>query len=85
MALWGDVTGGWDGSSWTAPDGVVDQDDIDAVVAKYQNLTNAPIKARADLDPDVPNRLVNFIDIGKTVDAYHGYLYPYDGPSGCPM
>lgn len=84
MSQWGDITGGWDGVSWTGPDGVVDLDDIDAVVAKFQDWSNAVSKTRADLAWDVPDRHVNFTDIGKVVDAYNGLLYPYDGPESCP-
>lgn len=84
MSQWGDITGGWDGISWTGPDGVVDLDDIDAVVAKFQDWLDAVSKTRADLAWDVPDRVVNFTDIGRAVDAYNGQLYPYDGPESCP-
>lgn len=84
MSQWGDLTGGWDGASWTGPDGVVDLDDIDAVVAKFQDWSDAVSKTRADLAWDVPDRVVNFTDIGRVVDAYNGLLYPYDGPESCP-
>ncbi|MCH7885066.1 MAG: hypothetical protein IIC01_07405 [Planctomycetes bacterium] len=84
MSQWGDITGGWDGVSWTGPDGVVDQNDIDAVVAKFQYWPGAVSKTRGDIAKDVPDRLVNFTDIGRVVDASKGGLYSYDGPESCP-
>ena len=82
-SMWGDVTGGWNGSSWDSPDGVVDQDDVDAVVDKWLGSPYIS-KIRTDLDTDVPNRLVNINDILRVVDTMNGINYPFDGPSGCP-
>jgi hypothetical protein len=53
-------------------------------VDKFKNLPGAPIKSRADLAPDTPNRIVNFDDISFAVTAFKGIAYPFDGPTPCP-
>ena len=69
---------------WAAPDGDVDFDDITAVVDKFRNLPGAPIKARADIAPDMPDQIVDFTDIPAVVDAFRSLPYPYDGPDEGP-
>lgn len=83
-ALWGDVTGDCSVSPCTPPDGTVDVVDVTAVYDKFRNLAGAPIKARTDVDPSLPNRLVEIVDITRTNDAANGAPYPFAGPSGCP-
>ncbi len=86
--LWADVVGDCDVTPCTVPDGVVDFDDITAVVEKFSNEPGAPIKSRADLiNSDVtnpePDRKVDFVDITFCVDAFRGFEQhpnPYLGP-----
>jgi Zn-dependent metalloprotease len=82
--LWGDVVGDCVVLPCGLPDGDVDFDDISAIMDKFRNLRDAPIKAQVDLGPDVPDRVVDFADIALVVDAFCGTLYPFDGPDGCP-
>ncbi len=85
---WGDVVGDCDVTPCTVPDGVVDFEDITAVVEKFRNEPGAPIKSRADLiNSDVtnpePDRKVDFVDITFCVDAFRGFEQhpnPYLGP-----
>ncbi len=86
--VWGDVVGNCGVTPCTVPDGVVDFDDITAVVEKFRNEPGAPIKSRADLinsdvtDPE-PDRKVDFVDITFCVDAFRGFEQhpnPYPGP-----
>jgi hypothetical protein len=81
---WGDVVGDCEVTPCTPPDGVVDFVDVSAVVAKFSNDPGAPIKARADVAPDVPDGIIDFVDIAFVVDAFRGATYPFDGPELCP-
>ncbi len=86
-SVWGDVTGGFDSgtSTWTPPDGSVDMTtDYTAVLDKFSGVPGAPHKARCDLDPNVPDRLIAIADIIAVINAYNGVAYPYDGPTVCP-
>lgn len=77
---WADVGGNPDG---TPPDQIVDFIDIQNLVAKFKNLPDSIIKARADLDPETPNGLIDFSDIQRGVEAFKGDGFPFI-PSGCP-
>jgi hypothetical protein len=83
-SLWGDLVGDCGVSPCTPPDGTVNFVDITAVVDKFKNTPGAPIKARVDLAPDVPDRIIDFSDIPLAVDAFRGLPYPFDGPDDCP-
>ncbi len=64
--------------------------DISGIVAKFLGTSSAPIKASAQLRPNVvfPNRSVNFKDIAADVGAFLGVAYADDvailGPCTCP-
>lgn len=58
--------------------------DISAVVGKFQDKPAAVGKSRADLAPNIPDRIVNFSDISVCVNAFMGLAYPYAGPATCP-
>lgn len=80
MSVWGDVAGPFqtDGEFWTAPDGRVDMTaDLLAVVDKFSNLAGAPTKARADLHPQTPDRIIDFLDLVQVVDAFRGFPFPF--------
>ena len=44
----------------------------------------APVKSRVDLAPEIPDRIIDLVDVSAAVDAFRGLPYPYDGPVGCP-
>ena len=79
------LVGVFSGGEWTPPDGVVDIiNDITAILAKFSNGPTAPIKARCDLAPQVPDRIVDFPnDIQQVINAFQGQSYPF-GFNGCP-
>jgi hypothetical protein len=77
---WGDIAGG----GCQAPNNAVDMVDISCLIDKFNNRPGAPMKARSDIAPDVPDKVVNFVDIEKIVDAFRSVLYPYFGPDECP-
>jgi hypothetical protein len=85
---WGDLVGNCTVLPCTAPDGVVNvTTDVTAVLDKFKNLPGAVMKSRADLDPNVPEWLVNITDVTAGLDAFLGFTYPptgWPGPGGCP-
>ena len=72
---WGDVTD---------PVNVTNFQDISALIAKFQGAVGAIGKTRVDLEPNIPNRIVNFLDIAQDVGAFQGRAYPFAGPCACP-
>ena len=58
--------------------------DVAAGVDKFKGLSNAPIVARCDLQPNTPDIKVNISDVASAVDAFRGLAYPFPGPSHCP-
>ena len=64
----------------SSPQGTVDFTDISSIVAKFKNVPGALAKCRADVAPDVPDKIIDFQDISSVVDAFRGLPYPYPGP-----
>ncbi|MGD2108062.1 MAG: hypothetical protein PVI86_01595 [Phycisphaerae bacterium] len=85
---WGDVVGNGYGviypDVWDPPQGVVDFNDITALVDKFKNEPDACKKARTDLCSDNPDMKIDFVDIGFCVEAFRGFGYSFDGPDECP-
>jgi hypothetical protein len=56
------------------------------VVDKFKGLPAAPIKARCQMHPNVPdpNAAINIVDVAHVVDAFKNFAYPYSGPTSCP-
>ncbi|MFQ5494509.1 MAG: galactose oxidase-like domain-containing protein, partial [Phycisphaerae bacterium] len=85
---WGDLVGAFDSASnsWTAPDGLVEVvSDVIAIIDKFAGRATAPIKARTDLEPATPDRLINISDATVALDAFRGRPYPFaPGPLPCP-
>jgi hypothetical protein len=79
-AEWGDVVGNCSETPCTPSDGDCDFDDIASIVDKFKNEPGAPAKARADLVPATPDRIIDFSDISSVVDAFKGLPFPY-GPT----
>ncbi len=78
--LWGDLVGPFDGGTgtWTAPDGVVGvPTDVIAILDKFSNRVGAPTKARADLQPEVPDLIINISDVLVALEAFRGADYPF--------
>jgi hypothetical protein len=84
---WGDVVSDCTTVPCGPPDGVVNvTTDVTAVLDKFKNLPNAVVKARADLEPNLPDRLINITDVTLALDAFLGLAYPpagWSGPGGC--
>ena len=86
-ARWGDVAGEFDqeAGAWTAPNGVVDVTaDVIAIINRFISAVGAPIKARADLEPALPDQTINISDVLSAVSAFAGLPYPFTpGPPPC--
>ncbi len=83
---WGDVTAGCATPPCSPPDGRVDvTTDVTAILAKFRNTGEAPRKARADIEPALPDLMVNISDVTFALDAFRGHSYPFQPPSNpCP-
>jgi len=81
-ANWGDIVAPFAGDpDVTSP---VDFRDIAAIVEKFVGSLE-PIKARAQLTPNVPDPSANvdFRDISACVAAFVDGIYPFEGPVSC--
>lgn len=79
LSRWGDVARDFVDGVWRPPDGSVGIiPDVVPLVDKFRNVSGAPIKARCDLEPSEPDRLVNISDAVCVIDAFRGYSYPFE-------
>jgi len=87
-SIWGDLVGDCAVIPCTPPDGIVNvTTDVTAILDKFKNLPGAVMKSRADIDPNLPDWLVNITDVTVCLDAFLGSAYPppgWAGPGGCP-
>ncbi len=60
--------------------------DVAQVINKFKNVMGAPVHARAQLQPNLPelNASVYALDIVAVVDAVRGLAYAFPGPCPCP-
>ena len=82
-ARWGDVDPPFNPpSTQSQPDTI----DIVGLVNKFKDLTGAPTKVYARLQPAIldPGNGVNALDILSAVDAFKGFPYAYTGIVACP-
>jgi hypothetical protein len=84
-ARWGDVVAPFQGPSpatLTQPN----ISDVAGVVDKFKGVQGAPIKARAQMQPNAPDPAapINILDVANAVDAFKSFAYPYSGPTACP-
>ncbi|MFQ5494214.1 MAG: FG-GAP repeat protein, partial [Phycisphaerae bacterium] len=88
QGVWGDMVGRFDPVNrvWMAPDGIIEIiSDCLAIMDKFADHPNAPIKTRADIEPATPDQLINISDVVRCLDAFRGRSYPFDpGPPPCP-
>ncbi len=86
MARWGDVCAPGPGGACSAPpDGIVDvANDVLGVLAKFANGIDAPSKPQADLEPAMPDQMINITDVMYTLGAFGGQEYDFSVPEPCP-
>ena len=79
MSRWGDLAGVYDPNGWwAAPDGTIDVTvDVLGAIAKFAGAPNAMRKARADVEPAIPDQVINIGDVLHIVRAFQGLPYPF--------
>ena len=78
MSRWGDVAASTVGGVWAGPDGRVDiVTDVVAVIEKFSNRPGAPSKARADVEPAIPDQRINISDVTRILDGFRNLPYPF--------
>jgi hypothetical protein len=87
--FWGDLVGSFDGVIWTIPNGLVNVDDVLAVL-KFIKLKPAPHVTVIDLANEVPNFIINASELQFSLQSFSGKPYPpvpFDNqgtPGDCP-
>ena len=86
-SIWGDVVKDCTGMPCGPPDGSVDiVTDVTSILNKFQNLANAPRKSRMDLEPAIPDRVINISDVTFALNAFSSSPYPFEpGPFPCGL
>jgi len=82
-ARWGDIAPEFNPPATTTQPDVID---VAQLVNKFKNLPGAPVKAIAQLQPNLPdpNADINVLDILAVVDAVKQFAYSFSGPCPCP-
>lgn len=82
--FWGDTVGEFFFAFWTNPNGIVNFNDVTAVLQGFTSNPVAPHRTWLDLHDQGTNYLINFADIQLAIKAFQGELYPYAEPASCP-
>jgi hypothetical protein len=80
---WGDVVRDCTTIPCGPPDGSAGIVDVTALLDKFKNLPGALRKARADIEPALPDQLVNISDVTCGLDAFRGFGYPFTVEPPC--
>ena len=84
-SLWGDLVGNCAVTPCTPPDDAVNiATDLVAILDTFSGLPTGAGKVRVDIEPGLPNNIVDIVDVTRGQDAFRGFAYPFDGPQGCP-
>ncbi len=77
VSLWGDCVGEFDGSQWTPPNGVVNEQDVSAVLARMTGDGIAPHVTWVDLAPQIVDYWIDEPnDLAAVNGALAGQPYP---------
>ena len=78
---WGDVVTDCSTVPCGVPDGSVDVvTDVTAILDKFRNVADGLGKARADLEPETPDLIINISDVSFALQAFRGLPYPFPVP-----
>ena len=82
----GDVAGVFSFGSWTAPNGVVDVNDLTGIVDAFSDTLGAPNVYAADTLSCVTDQTVTVLDFVGVVDGFRGFSYEKASlcPTPCP-
>ncbi len=84
---WGDLVKDCSTYPCGPADGLTGIVDVTAVLDKFKNLPNCVTKTRADIEPSLPDLLINITDVTYCLGAFLGETYPpssWPDPGGCP-
>ncbi|MFQ5463559.1 MAG: M43 family zinc metalloprotease, partial [Phycisphaerae bacterium] len=81
-AIWGDVGGSVTKGLLQPPDGSANFSDIQAIVAEFQGIGQAP-RVWLDLDGETPDYEVGFGDIQRAVFGFQNVGYSFSDPCSC--
>ena len=81
---WGDVVGEKFITIWEPPNGIVNFDDIQAIVQNFESVEDAPPLYWVDVAVEVPDFVANMTDVQMITLAFEGGPYPYSEPMSCP-
>lgn len=88
--FWGDTVGSLVAGAWDAPNGVVNVNDFQSVLQRFQGLATGPhitvcdVQAVSSTDPCL-NKVVNIADVFLLLKAFQGDVYPFTAdPAACP-
>jgi hypothetical protein len=84
LKWWGDIVGMKAAGAWTAPDGFVNMDDIQAAVHTFETTLGAPHWTWVDVEDEIPNQVVNLTDVQFILLAFESAPYPFRDPADCP-
>ncbi len=83
-SIWGDIVVIGGTGEHLPPDSTVDVGDMTAIIDAFANRANSVSKARADLQPAVPDRIISILDVSFVLDGFKGVDYPFSEPASCP-
>ena len=82
-SAWGDTIQTCEECPCGPSDGDVTIVDCKAVIDRFVNAPCAPIKARVDLEPAMPDRQINITDALACLQGFQGVPYDLSVPVGC--
>ena len=84
LPVWGDMVSDCETIPCGPPDGQVDIiTDVTSALDKFKNAEGAPKKVRVDLEPGLPDGLINLSDVTFALNGFRGDTYPFTPPAPC--
>ena len=80
----GDVVGVFEDGVWTPSNGTVDVLDFVAGLERFSGLPTAPPMSWCDTYPDLPDGVLDIVDVVFVIDSFEGAPYPFGAPASCP-
>ncbi len=83
-ALWGDTITDFSTTPPGPPNATVDIIDATAIIARFVSAPEAIGKARADLEPNCLDLVINITDVSASIAGFQGLSYPFDRKADDP-
>lgn len=81
---WGDVMAPFQDAHATAALTQPNISDVTAIIDKFKNSPTAPVVARGDLNPAVPDTVVNIAHVASVIDGFKAFAYAFADLTKCP-